>query len=101
MSSYIFAAPCGSWLATSAAARSRASMRYPDGAFTARSVKAASASACLFCSESSTALSKAAPASPAAHRSNDQQRAGDDVDRIAVPQLFELVATYVLVDFIK
>ena len=38
---------------------------------------------------------------PAAHRGDDQQRAGDDVDRILVPQLFELVPTYVFVDFIK
>ena len=40
-------------------------------------------------------------AAPAAHRGNDQQRPGDDVDRIPFPQLFELIATYVLVDFIK
>ena len=40
-------------------------------------------------------------AAPAADRRDDQQRAGDDIDRILVPQLFELVATYVFVDFIK
>src|SRR4051812_38712075 len=40
-------------------------------------------------------------AAPAADPGNDQQRAGDDVDRILVPQLLELVATYFLVYFIK
>ena len=40
-------------------------------------------------------------ATPAAHRGNDQQRAGDDKDRILVPQLLELLATYFLVDFVK
>ena len=37
----------------------------------------------------------------AADRGDDQQRAGDDIDRILVPQLLELIATNVLVDFIK
>src|SRR5258708_27104714 len=40
-------------------------------------------------------------ATPATHRGDDQQRAGDDIDRILVPPPFELVATYVLVDFVK
>ena len=40
-------------------------------------------------------------AAPAAHPGNDQEREGDDVDRILLPQLFELIATYILVDFIK
>ena len=38
---------------------------------------------------------------PAAHRGNDQQGAGDDIDRITFPQLFELVPTDVLVYFVK
>jgi hypothetical protein len=40
-------------------------------------------------------------ATPAAHRGDDQQRTGNDIDRVVVPQLLELIATYVLVDFIK
>ena len=38
---------------------------------------------------------------PAAHRGDDQQRAGNDVDRILVPQLFEPLPTYLFVYFIK
>jgi hypothetical protein len=40
-------------------------------------------------------------ATPATHRGDDQDRSRDDVDRIFVPQLLELVPTYVFVDFIK
>ena len=40
-------------------------------------------------------------AAPAAHRGDDQNSERDDVDRISVPQLFELIATYLLVYFIK
>jgi len=40
-------------------------------------------------------------ATPAAHRGDDQQRAGDDIDRILVPQLLELIATDVFVNFVK
>src|ERR1700676_3128800 len=40
-------------------------------------------------------------ATPAADRGDDQERAGDDIERILVPQLLELVATHILVDFIK
>ena len=40
-------------------------------------------------------------ATPATDAGNDQQGAGNDVDRILVPQLFELIATYFLVDFVK
>ncbi len=40
-------------------------------------------------------------AAPAADRGDDQQRAGDDKERILIPQLFELVATDILVDFVK
>ena len=40
-------------------------------------------------------------AAPAAHGGDDQERHGDDIDRILVPQLLELVATDVLVDFVK
>jgi len=40
-------------------------------------------------------------AAPAAHRGDDQNRASDDKNRIPVPQLFELLATHLLVDFIK
>ncbi len=40
-------------------------------------------------------------ATPAAHRGDDQKRACDDQNRILVPDLLELVATYILVDFIK
>src|SRR5258705_112286 len=40
-------------------------------------------------------------ATPAAHGGDDQQRAGNDIDRILVPQLFEPLATYLFVDFIK
>jgi len=38
---------------------------------------------------------------PAADRGNDQQRPGDDMDRIPVPQLLELIAADLLVDFVK
>jgi hypothetical protein len=40
-------------------------------------------------------------AAPAADPGDDQERAGDDENRILVPQLLELFATYFLVDFIK
>jgi hypothetical protein len=40
-------------------------------------------------------------AAPAAHRGDDQKRRADDVDRIFIPQLLELLATYFLVDFVK
>jgi len=40
-------------------------------------------------------------AAPAADAGDDQKRDRDDVDRILVPQLFELVPTYLLVYFIK
>src|SRR5258705_1165436 len=40
-------------------------------------------------------------ATPTAHRGDDQQRAGNDIDRILVPQLFEPLATYLFVYFIK
>jgi hypothetical protein len=37
----------------------------------------------------------------AADRRDDQQGRDDDEDRILVPQLLELLATYLFVDFIK
>jgi hypothetical protein len=40
-------------------------------------------------------------AAPAAYRGDDQERAGDDIDRLLVPQLLELVATDILVDLVK
>ena len=40
-------------------------------------------------------------AAPAADRGDDQQGPRDDVDRVLVPQLLELIATYFLVDFVK
>ena len=40
-------------------------------------------------------------AAPAADRSDDQKGRGDNVDRILVPQLLKLLATYFLVDFVK
>ena len=40
-------------------------------------------------------------AAPAADRGDDQNRTGDDKDRIPLPQPFELLATHLLVDFIK
>jgi hypothetical protein len=40
-------------------------------------------------------------AAPAADRGDDQQRASNDIDRIPVPQLFELLTANVLVDFVK
>ena len=40
-------------------------------------------------------------ATPAAHRGDDQDRAGDDENGILFPQLLELIATDILVDFIK
>ena len=40
-------------------------------------------------------------AAPGAYRGDNQKRAGNDIDRILVPQLFELVPAYVFVDFIK
>ena len=40
-------------------------------------------------------------AAPAADGGDDQDRGRDDVDRILVPQLLELLATYFLVDFVK
>ena len=40
-------------------------------------------------------------AAPAADRGDDQERAGDDIDRVLVPQLLELVATDILVNFVK
>src|SRR6202011_4196842 len=38
---------------------------------------------------------------PARHREDDQDRRGDDVDLIALPQLLELLAPDFLVDFLK
>ena len=40
-------------------------------------------------------------AAPAAARGDDQKRQRDDVDRILVPQLFELLAADVFVNFVK
>ena len=40
-------------------------------------------------------------AAPAADGSHDQHHQGDEIDRILVPQLLELFATYFLVDFVK
>jgi hypothetical protein len=40
-------------------------------------------------------------ATPAAHGGDDQNHAGDDIKRVSVPQLFELIATDLLVYFIK
>ena len=37
----------------------------------------------------------------AAHRGDNQERASDDIDRIPLPQLFELLTADVLVDFVK
>jgi len=40
-------------------------------------------------------------AAPAAHGGDDQNQAGNDIKRVLVPQLFELIATDLLVYFIK
>jgi len=40
-------------------------------------------------------------AAPAAHRGDDQERAGHQEDGIPVPELLELVTAYFLVNFIK
>jgi hypothetical protein len=40
-------------------------------------------------------------AAPTADGGNDQNHAGNDIKRVSVPQLFELIATDLLVDFIK
>ncbi|MHC2241820.1 hypothetical protein ACVJH7_001127 [Bradyrhizobium elkanii] len=40
-------------------------------------------------------------AAPATDARNDQDRQGDDKERVLVPQLLELIATDFLVDFVK
>jgi hypothetical protein len=40
-------------------------------------------------------------ATPAAHAGDDQQREGNDIDRVLVPQLLKLVAADLFVDFVK
>jgi len=40
-------------------------------------------------------------AAPATDARDDQERQGDDQERVPVPQLLELIATDILVDFIK
>ena len=38
---------------------------------------------------------------PATHGGDDQHHQGDEDNRILIPQLLELFATYFLVDFVK
>ena len=113
MSSYIFAAACGSRLATSrrraqprqhAIARRRFRREVVEGRFRLGMLVLLGELDGLV--EGRTGLGRLLRlqilvAAPAADPGDDQQRAGDDVDRILVPQLLELVATDFLVDFIK